>query len=116
MTNQWLVSHFNITSFIGDLTWLNLLLRVLRALVSVLVLQVRLLVSLNNGGNGLLNGLLGGSNQNMISTLQAENSLLKAENYSDKNAKEVYTQSLADNCRLCDEAFAFIKPLADEGR
>ena len=77
MTNQWLVSHFNITSFIGDLTWLNLLLRVLRALVSVLVSQVRLLVSLNNGGNGLLSGLLGGSNQNMISTLQAENSLLK---------------------------------------
>lgn len=77
MTNQWLVSRFNITSFIGDLTWLNLLLRVLRALVSVLVSQVQLLVSLNNGGNGLLSGLLGGSNQNMISTLQAENSLLK---------------------------------------
>nr|DAG58742.1 MAG TPA: hypothetical protein [Caudoviricetes sp.] len=28
MTNQWLVSHFNIASFIGDLTWLNLLLKV----------------------------------------------------------------------------------------
>lgn len=115
MTNQWLVNRFNIASFIGDLTWLNLLLRVLRALVSVLVSQVWLLVSLNNGGNGLLSGLLGGSNQNMISTLQAENSLLKAENYSDKNAKEVYMQFLADNCRLRDKAFAFIKPLADEG-
>lgn len=79
MNNQWPVSRFNITSFIGDLTWLNLLLRVLRALVSVLVSQVQLLISLNNGGNGLLSGLLGGSNQNMISTLQAENSLLKAE-------------------------------------
>lgn len=45
--------------------------------VLVLVSQVRLLVSLNNGGNSLLSGLLGGSNQNMISTLQAENSLLK---------------------------------------
>lgn len=65
-------------------------------------------------GNGLLGGLLGGGNQNMVSALQAENSMLKAENYSDKNAKEVYAQSLADNRRLRDEAFAFIKPLADE--
>ena len=65
-------------------------------------------------GNGLLGGLLGGGNQNMVSALQAENGMLKAENYSDKNAKEVYAQSLADNRRLRDEAFAFIKPLADE--
>lgn len=44
-------------------------------------------------GNGLLGGLLGGrGNQNMVSALQAENSMLKAENYSDKNAKEVYAQ------------------------
>lgn len=69
---------------------------------------------LNNGGNGLLGGLLGGGNQNVVSALQAENGMLKAENYSDKNAKEVYAQSLADNRRLRDEAFAFIKPLADE--
>lgn len=41
---------------------------------------------LNNGGNGLLGGLLGGGNQNVVSALQAENSMLKAENYSDKNA------------------------------
>lgn len=41
---------------------------------------------LNNGGNGgLLGGLLGGGNQNVVSALQAENSMLKAENYSDKN-------------------------------
>lgn len=65
-------------------------------------------------GNGLLGGLLGGGNQNVVSALQAENGMLKAENYSDKNAKEVYAQSLADNRRLRDEAFAFIKPLADE--
>lgn len=65
-------------------------------------------------GNGLLGGLLGGGNQNMVSALQAENGMLRAENYSDKNAKEVYAQSLADNRRLRDEAFAFIKPLADE--
>lgn len=48
---------------------------------------------LNNGGNGgLLGGLLGGGNQNVVSALQAENGMLKAENYSDKNAKEVYAQ------------------------
>lgn len=39
---------------------------------------------------------------------------LMAENYSDKNAKEVYAQSLADNRRLRDETFAYLKPLADE--
>lgn len=49
-----------------------------------------------------------------MSALQAENGMLKAENYSDKNAKEVYAQSLADNRRLRDEAFAYLKPLADE--
>lgn len=65
-------------------------------------------------GNGLLGGLLGGGNQNVVSALQAENGMLKAENYSDKNAKEVYAQSLADNRRLRDESFAFLKPLADE--
>ena len=65
-------------------------------------------------GNGLLGGLLGGGNQNMIFALQAENSMLKAENYSDKNAKEVYAQSLADNRRLHDETFAYLKPLSDE--
>lgn len=68
----------------------------------------------SNNGNGLLGGLLGGGNQNVVSALQAENSMLKAENYSDKNAKEVYAQSLADNRRLRDEAFAYLKPLADE--
>lgn len=41
---------------------------------------------LNNGGNGLLGGLFGGGNQNVVSALQAENGMLKAENYSDKNA------------------------------
>lgn len=67
-----------------------------------------------NNGNGLLGGLFGGGNQNVVSALQAENGMLKAENYSDKNAKEVYAQSLADNRRLRDEAFAYLKPLADE--
>lgn len=49
-----------------------------------------------------------------MSALQAENSMLKAENYSDKNAKEVYMQSLTDNRRLRDETFAYLKPLSDE--
>lgn len=46
---------------------------------------------LNNGGNGggVLGGLFGNNNQATISALQAENGMLKAENYSDKNAKEV---------------------------
>ena len=71
---------------------------------------------LNNGGNGggVLGGLFGNNNQATISALQAENSQLKAENYSDKNAKEVYMQSLTDNRRLRDETFAYLKPLADE--
>lgn len=68
----------------------------------------------SNNGNGLLGGLLGGGNQNVMSALQAENSQLKAENYSDKNAKEVYMQSLTDNRRLRDETFAYLKPLSDE--
>lgn len=60
---------------------------------------------LNNGGNGggVLGGLFGNGNQATISALQAENSQLKAENYSDKNAKEVYMQSLADNRRLREQ-------------
>lgn len=69
-------------------------------------------LGLLNGNGNILGGLLGGGSQ--LTALQAENSLLKAENYSDKNAKEVYMQSLADNRRLRDEAFAYVKPLADE--
>lgn len=59
-------------------------------------------------------GLLGGGCSNQISALQTENALLKAENYSDKNAKEVYSQSLTDDRALRSEMYAFIKPLADE--
>lgn len=56
---------------------------------------------LNNGGNGggVLGGLFGNNNQATISALQAEN-------YSDKNAKEVYMQSLTDNRRLRDGTHA----------
>lgn len=66
-----------------------------------------------NNGNGLLGGLFGGGNggANVVSQLQSENAMLRAENYSDKNAKEVYMQSLNDNRRIID---AYIKPLSDE--
>lgn len=67
----------------------------------------------SNNGNGLLGGLFGG-NGNMVSQLQAENAMLRAENYSDKTSKEVYMQSLSDNRNLRDEMYAFIKPLAEE--
>ena len=59
-------------------------------------------------GNNGLNGLFGGSN------LQAENAMLKAENYSDKTAKEVYAQAIADNKVLRQELYAFIKPISEE--
>lgn len=65
-----------------------------------------------NGGNGLL-GILGGGNcQNQVSALQAENAMLKSENYSDKVAKEVYMQSVADNNALSQQVFAYINPMA----
>ena len=70
--------------------------------------------------NGGLGGLFGNSNavnnanQDYISKLQSEVSQLKAEKYSDKNAKEVYMQSLNDNRRLRDEINAFIKPISEE--
>lgn len=75
---------------------------------------IGLLNGSNGAGNGILGGLFGNGNQNMLSALQAENSQLKSEKYSDKNAKEVYMQTLTDNRRLRDETFAFVKPLADE--
>lgn len=76
---------------------------------------------LNNGncGNGLLNGLFGnncnrGAEMQYVSQLQAENSMLKSQNYSDKVARETYAQTLVDNKTLRDEMYAFIKPLSDE--
>lgn len=68
---------------------------------------------LNNNGGGL-GGLLGGGSGNEISRLQAENAMLKSENYADKVGKEVYQQSLADNKSVREELYAFIKPLAEE--
>lgn len=81
--------------------------------VGIAGLSLGVLNSANNG-NGLLGGLFGNGNGNVVSQLQAENAMLRAENYSDKNSKEVYMQSLSDNRNLRDEMYAFIKPLADE--
>lgn len=75
------------------------------------------LAALGNGGLNL-GGLFGnnrmGAELQYVSSLQAENATLKAEKYSDHNAKEVYMQALADNKALRDEMYAFIKPLAEE--
>ena len=68
---------------------------------------------LNNNGNGLLGGLFGNNNcQQQLSQLQSENALLKSENYSDKVAKEVYMQSVADNNALNAQVFSYINPMA----
>lgn len=70
-------------------------------------------------GYGLLGGLFGnrvtnGAELQYVSSLQAENAMLKSENYADKVAKETYSQALEDNRGLRDEMYAFIKPLAEE--
>ena len=63
----------------------------------------------NGCGNGFLGGLFGGNYASRVgfgaelqyvSQLQAENAMLKSENYSDKVAKEVYQQTRIDNAAL----------------
>lgn len=63
--------------------------------------------SSNNCNGGLLSGLLGGNRcgyglaeLQYVASILAENGMLKAENYSDRVAKEVYQQTLADNKQL----------------
>lgn len=73
-------------------------------------LSLGVLNAMNNCNGGLLGGLFGGGNcagrfgfgaeLQYVSQLQAENAMLKSENYSDKVAKEVYQQTLADNKQL----------------
>lgn len=66
------------------------------------------LLNNNNCGNGVLGGLFGNNCHNgfnvaevqYVSSLQSENAMLKSENYSDRVAKEVYQQTLADNKQL----------------
>ena len=72
--------------------------------------------------NGGLGNLLGGWNGNgrgyvqtpdgKISQLESEIAFLKSENYSDKVAKEVYMQSVADNNALSTQVFNYINPMA----
>ena len=80
------------------------------------------LLNNNCGNGGLLGGILGcgcnntrmGAELQYISNLQAENAMLKSENYSDKSILEAYKQSVADNKELRTEMYAFIKPLSEE--
>lgn len=84
---------------------------------------------LQNGGNGLLGGILGGNNgmagvaaqaagcavNDKFSTLEAEIAKLKAEKHSDLHDIEVYKQTRAENQDLQDRLLGnWIKPLADE--
>lgn len=70
------------------------------------------LLNSNGCGNGILGGLFGGNcasrtgfgaELQYVSSLQAENAMLKSENYSDKVAKEVYQQTRIDNAALKNE-------------
>ena len=62
----------------------------------------------NNCNGGILGGLFGGNRcggmglaeSQYVASILAENGMLKAENYSDRVAKEVYQQTLADNKQL----------------
>lgn len=79
------------------------------------------LMALNNGNGSILGGLFGNNNQGTLMGMQtllsqkdSEIAQYKAENYSDKVGKEVYTQSVTDNKDLRAELYNFIKPLADE--
>lgn len=67
-------------------------------------------------GNGQgLGGLFGGGTNNQVMSLMTENSMLKAENYSDKVANEVYKQSVADNKELTERIFdKYIEPMSKE--
>jgi hypothetical protein len=65
---------------------------------------------LNNNGSGI-GGLLGGGQQSQVSQLQAENAMLKSENYADKVGKEVYGQSRADDKDIIDR---WIQPMASQ--
>lgn len=88
---------------------------------------------LQNNGNGLLGGILGGGNNGMagvagmaaqaagcavndkFSTLEAEIARLKAEKYSDNSDIAVYKQTREENKDLQDRLLGnWIKPLADE--
>ena len=51
---------------------------------------------------------------NKLAEKDAEIAMLKSENYSDKVAKEVYSQTISDNKDLRTELYNFINPIANE--
>lgn len=73
-------------------------------------LSLGVLNALGGCNGGLLGGLFGGNRcgygaiglgeSQYVASILAENGMLKAENYSDRVAKEVYQQTLADNKQL----------------
>lgn len=67
----------------------------------------------SNNGNGLLGGLFGCNNNqwNQVSALQAENGMLRAEKYSDRNTADVYTAVRSEYKDLLEK---WITPLSDE--
>lgn len=77
------------------------------------------LMALNNSNGGILGGLFGNNNNQgalmaLLAQKDSEIAQYKAENYSDRVGKEVYTQSITDNKDLRAELYNYIKPLADE--
>lgn len=73
--------------------------------------------ALATGNGGLLGGLFGNNcnhDHQLVSQLQAENAMLKSENYADQVGKSTYMQSLTDNRSLRDELFNYLKPLSEE--
>lgn len=73
----------------------------------------------NCGLGNILGNLFGGNNRAVtdmqyIAGLQAENAMLKSENYSDKVGKDVYAQTLQDNRQLRAEMYANVNPLTQE--
>lgn len=72
------------------------------------------LLNNNGNGNGLLGGLFGCNNNNQwnqVSALQAENGMLRAEKYSDRNTADVYTAVRSEYKDLLEK---WITPLSDE--
>lgn len=74
-------------------------------------LSLGVLNAMNSCNGGLLGGLFGNNRCNgfgavglgetqYVASLLSENAMLKAENYSDRVAKEAYQQTLADNASL----------------
>ena len=70
-------------------------------------LSLGVLNAMGGCNGGLLGNLFGGNRcgfglgeSQYVASILAENGMLKAENYSDRVAKEVYQQTLADNEKL----------------